>query len=296
MSLKNILENKSKTVKTSFAGIATAASLILPIAAHAESYTVKSGDTLSEIASAHGTTVKKLAKINKIKDVHLIYIDQVLELDEKTEVPQAAEETAPAASAETQASEAATTASEAPQTTEATTAAPAETQSSEATTAAPAATTQTSEAATTASEAPQTTEATTAAPAETQSSEATTAAPAATTQTSEAATTASEAPQTTEATTAAPAESQKTETSSASTSSSLSASDAAAKEFIAQKESGGNYSAQNGQYYGRYQLSSSYLNGDLSAENQERVADAYVTSRYGSWTAAQAFWNANGWY
>nr|WP_236608991.1 hypothetical protein [Streptococcus ratti] len=76
----------------------------------------------------------------------------------------------------------------------------------------------------------------------------------------------------------------------------MSASDAAAKEFIAQKESGGNYSAQNGQYYGRYQLSSSYLNGDLSAENQERVADAYVTSRYGSWTAAQAFWNANGWY
>ena len=296
MSLKNILENKSKTVKTSFAGIATAASLILPIAAHAESYTAKSGDTLSEIASAHGTTVKKLAQLNKIKDVHLIYIDQVLELDEKTEVPQAAEETAPAASAETQASEAATTASEAPQTTEATTAAPAETQSSEATTAAPAATTQASEAATTASETPQTTEATTAAPAETQSSEATTAAPAATTQTSEAATTASETPQTTEATTAAPAESQKTETSSASTSSSLSASDAAAKEFIAQKESGGNYSAQNGQYYGRYQLSSSYLNGDLSAENQERVADAYVTSRYGSWTAAQAFWNANGWY
>ncbi|MFV5784530.1 peptidoglycan-binding protein LysM, partial [Pediococcus acidilactici] len=31
-------------------------------------------------------------------------------------------------------------------------------------------------------------------------------------------------------------------------------------------------------------------------ENQERVADAYVASRYGSWSAALAFWNANGWY
>ena len=288
MSIKNILENK--TVKTSFAGLATAASLILPIAAHAESYTVKSGDTLSEIASAHGTTVKKLAKINKIKDVHLIYTDQVLELDEKEAASSPATEAAPAPSSETQAP----AASETTQATE-TTVQPssAETQVSEAVT--PAATeTQVSEATTTVtSEVPQTTEATTA-PAETQASEATTTAAPATTQVSEAATTATEAPQTTEATTAAPAESQTAET--ASTSSSLSASDAAAKEFIAQKESGGNYNAQNGQYYGRYQLSSSYLKGDLSAENQERVADAYVTSRYGSWTAAQAFWNANGWY
>lgn len=37
----------------------------------------------------------------------------------------------------------------------------------------------------------------------------------------------------------------------------------------------------------------SYLNGDLSAENQERVADSYVAGRYGSWSAALAFWNAN---
>ena len=44
---------------------------------------------------------------------------------------------------------------------------------------------------------------------------------------------------------------------------------------------------QNGRYIGRYQLTDSYLNGDYSAENQERVADAYVAGRYGSWTAAQ---------
>lgn len=68
------------------------------------------------------------------------------------------------------------------------------------------------------------------------------------------------------------------------------------KKEIAQRESSGSYTAQNGQYYGRYQLASSYLNGDLSPENQEKVADNYVASRYGSWTAALAFWNANGWY
>jgi len=68
------------------------------------------------------------------------------------------------------------------------------------------------------------------------------------------------------------------------------------KEWIAQKESGGSYSARNGQLIGRYQLSASYLNGDYSAANQDRVADQYVTSRYGSWDAAKSFWLSNGWY
>ena len=93
-------------------------------------------------------------------------------------------------------------------------------------------------------------------------------------------------------TSTATAESSNSET----TTSGLSAEDAAAKEWIAQKESSGSYTAQNGQYYGRYQLSLSYLNGDLSAENQEKVADAYVAGRYGSWSAAKTFWLANGWY
>lgn len=69
-----------------------------------------------------------------------------------------------------------------------------------------------------------------------------------------------------------------------------------AKEWIASRESSGSYSAQNGRYYGRYQLDLSYLHGDLSAANQERVADNYVKGRYGSWTNAQAFWQAHGWY
>lgn len=80
------------------------------------------------------------------------------------------------------------------------------------------------------------------------------------------------------------------------TSSSLSQADLEAKEIIAQRESGGSYTAQNGIYYGRYQLTLSYLNGDLSPENQERVADAYVANRYGSWSMALIFWNNNGWY
>ncbi|MQB77586.1 aggregation-promoting factor [Limosilactobacillus reuteri] len=72
--------------------------------------------------------------------------------------------------------------------------------------------------------------------------------------------------------------------------------DAAAKAWIAARESGGSYSARNGQYIGKYQLSTSYLNGDYSEANQERVADQYVASRYGSWSAAQSFWQSHGWY
>lgn len=90
-----------------------------------------------------------------------------------------------------------------------------------------------------------------------------------------------------------------TSTSSASTGTSTStssSSEAAAKAWIANKESGGSYSATNGQYIGKYQLSASYLNGDYSAANQEKVANQYVSSRYGSWAKAQAFWQANGWY
>lgn len=69
-----------------------------------------------------------------------------------------------------------------------------------------------------------------------------------------------------------------------------------AKEWIAQRESGGSYTARNGKYVGRYQLTDSYLNGDYSPENQERVADAYVSKRYGGWEQARQAWIAQGWY
>ncbi|WP_137626799.1 LysM peptidoglycan-binding domain-containing protein [Lactiplantibacillus pingfangensis] len=92
--------------------------------------------------------------------------------------------------------------------------------------------------------------------------------------------------------------SQNTTTTSTETTTSTTTndSDSAAKAWIANQESGGSYTATNGQYIGKYQLSSSYLNGDYSAANQEKVADNYVASRYGSWSAAKAHWLANNWY
>ncbi|MCH5464005.1 LysM peptidoglycan-binding domain-containing protein [Levilactobacillus tujiorum] len=93
----------------------------------------------------------------------------------------------------------------------------------------------------------------------------------------------------------AAATTSKTNTATTSTSTTT-GSDSSAKAWIANKESGGSYSARNGQYVGKYQLSSSYLNGDYSAANQEKVANNYVSSRYGSWAAAKSFWQANGWY
>lgn len=203
----------TKKIKTAFAGLAALLAFFAPALASAQenvTYTVKPGDTLSEIAEKYNTTVEKLAEKNKIENIHLIFVDQVLVI----------EGTAPSTVTATAA--ASTTTYEAPAATEETT---------------------------------ETTETTT-----------------------------YEAP-------AAPA--AESNTAAAST---VSGSEAEAKEWIAQKESGGSYTATNGRYIGRYQLTDSYLNGDYSAENQERVADAYVAGRYGSWTAAKNFWLNNGWY
>ncbi|KRN30259.1 LysM peptidoglycan-binding domain-containing protein [Liquorilactobacillus mali] len=92
------------------------------------------------------------------------------------------------------------------------------------------------------------------------------------------------------------AASSNTATSTTSTSTSTSSSESAARAWIAARESGGSYTAKNGQYYGKYQLSASYLNGDYSAANQERVANNYVISRYGSWQNAVKHWQTSGWY
>jgi len=91
-------------------------------------------------------------------------------------------------------------------------------------------------------------------------------------------------------------QSASTKSTATNSTTSTSGSDSSAKAWIANKESGGSYTATNGQYIGKYQLSSSYLNGDYSAANQEKVANSYVSSRYGSWSAAKSFWQANGWY
>ena len=201
------MKSTTNKIKTGLVGVAAALAFLAPSLTFAQettTYTVKSGDTLSGIAEKYNTTVEKLAEKNKIKDIHLIYVDQVLVIDGE----------APATS---------TTTAEAP-------------------VAAPAAT-------------------------ETTTYEA----PAASVTVAE-------------------------ETVTTASTSTVSGSEAEAKEWIAQKESGGSYTATNGRYIGRYQLTDSYLNGDYSAENQERVADAYVAGRYGSWAAAKNFWLNNGWY
>ena len=204
-------------IKTKLAGFAVVLAFLAPsltFAQETKTYTVKPGDTLSEIAETYNTTVEKLAKLNNIKNVDLIFIDQVLVIDGEAPVAQ-------------------TTATEAPVAEVEETPAVAETVVEETT-----------------------------------------------------------YEETYEAPASAPAAAESYSAPAAT----VSGSEAEAKEWIAQKESGGSYTATNGRYIGRYQLTDSYLNGDYSAENQERVADAYVAGRYGSWSAAKNFWLNNGWY
>ena len=215
------MKSTTKKIKTTLAGVAALFTVFAPAfvsAQESSTYTVKEGDTLSEIAETHNTTVEKLAENNHIDNIHLIYVGQELVIDGPV---------APAA-----------------------TPAPA-------TYAAPAV-----------------------------QDETVSATVAETTEVEE------ETPVTSEAV----AEETVASTEVSAPATTVSGSEAEAKEWIAQKESGGSYTATNGRYIGRYQLTDSYLNGDYSAENQERVADAYVAGRYGSWTAAKNFWLNNGWY
>lgn len=203
-------------IKTKLAGFAVVLAFLAPsltFAQETKTYTVKPGDTLSEIAETYNTTVEKLAKLNNIKNVDLIFIDQVLVIDGAAPVAETTTTEAPVAEVEETPAVAETVVEET----------------------------------------------------------------------------------TYEETYEAPASAPAAESYSAPAAT-VSGSEAEAKEWIAQKESGGSYTATNGRYIGRYQLTDSYLNGDHSAENQERVADAYVAGRYGSWTAAKNFWLNNGWY
>ena len=50
-------------------------------AQESSTYTVKEGATLSEIAETHNTTVEKLAEKNKIENIYLIFVDQVLVIE-----------------------------------------------------------------------------------------------------------------------------------------------------------------------------------------------------------------------
>ena len=110
----------TKQIKLTLAGVAALLAFFAPALASAQetvTYTVKSGDTLSEIAEKYNTTAEKLAAKNNIKDIHLIYVDQVLVIEgtASAAAPVATtEETAPVATETVEEAPAATTTYEAP--------------------------------------------------------------------------------------------------------------------------------------------------------------------------------------
>ena len=76
-------------------------------------------------------------------------------------------------------------------------------------------------------------------------------------------------------------------------------SEASAKEWIGQRESGGDYNAYNpaGGYWGKYQLNPTLVAYGASPAEQEIAVQKYVNERYnGSFVQAKAHWQANGWY
>lgn len=89
---------------------------------------------------------------------------------------------------------------------------------------------------------------------------------------------------------------QPVNTATATATASSYTSGSTSKDLLINRESGGSYTAQNGRYYGKYQLDISYLNGDLSPANQDATAERYVANRYGSWENAWAHSQETGWY
>ena len=78
------MKSTTKKIKTTLAGVAALFAVFAPSfvsAQESSTYTVKEGDTLSEIAETHNTTVEKLAENNHIDNVHLIYVGQELVID-----------------------------------------------------------------------------------------------------------------------------------------------------------------------------------------------------------------------
>ena len=273
------LNKKALKLTATVAGAVALGTVATTVSANADSiYTVKSGDTLSGISCQFGhdyAFVDTLASNNNIANKNLIYVGQKLVIKDDGEITSAT-----ASQVASLPSASASSTSQA-QTDSASAASQASSTASDQASADSLAAAQSAAAASqaTASEAAASAAAASQAALQSQQAPSQSAAATSTAYTTMAAT--------------------STTTLTSSTSSyttSLSSSEEAAKEWIVQKESGGSYTAQNGNYYGKYQLSISYLNGDLSAANQEKVADQYVASRYGSWTAAQAFWESHGWY
>ncbi|WP_087671400.1 LysM peptidoglycan-binding domain-containing protein, partial [Streptococcus pneumoniae] len=78
------MKSITKKIKATLAGVAALFAVFAPSfvsAQESSTYTVKEGDTLSEIAETHNTTVEKLAENNHIDNIHLIYVGQELVID-----------------------------------------------------------------------------------------------------------------------------------------------------------------------------------------------------------------------
>ena len=266
------ISKKAVKISAAVAGAVALGTVGTAITANADTvYTVQSGDTLSGISAKLGHNldfVDQLASKNNIANKNLIYVGQKLVITDDGEVSSATSEqaaTLPSATAENTATAQDSTAQSADSAAQSMVAdTSAEQAASDATAAQAASAAAASQAA-----------ASQAAAAQAQAAQQQSAQVQATTYS---------------------ANTYSTNTTTTTYTSTVSGDEAAAKAWIANKESGGSYTAQNGQYYGKYQLSSSYLNGDYSAANQEQVADNYVANRYGSWTAAQQFWQSHGWY
>ncbi|WP_407567406.1 LysM peptidoglycan-binding domain-containing protein [Limosilactobacillus fermentum] len=280
------LNKKALKLTATVAGAVALGTVATTVSANADSiYTVKSGDTLSGISCQFGhdyAFVDTLASNNNIANKNLIYVGQKLVIKDDGEITSAT-----ASQVASLPSASASSTSQA-QTDSASAASQASLTASDQASADSLAAAQSAAAASQAA-------AQSAAAASQAAAQSAAAASQAALQSQQAASQSAAATSTAYTTMAATSTATSTPSTSSYTSS-LSSSEEAAKEWITQKESGGSYTAKNGNYYGKYQLSISYLNGDLSAANQEKVADQYVASRYGSWTAAQAFWESHGWY
>ena len=89
--------NKKVLTALTVAGVATAA---MATDVSADTYTVKSGDTLSSIAADHNTTVDRILNVNKIADSNMIFVGEQFELDDQAANAQT-QAVAPASSAAT---------------------------------------------------------------------------------------------------------------------------------------------------------------------------------------------------
>ena len=274
------LNKKALKLTATVAGAVALGTVATTVSANADSiYTVKSGDTLSGISCQLGhdyAFVDTLASNNNIANKNLIYVGQKLVIKDDGEITSA-------------------TASQVASLPSASASSTSQAQTDSASAASQASSTASDQASADSLAAAQSAAAQSAAAASQAAAQSAAAASQAALQSQQAASQSAAATSTAYTTMAATSTTTSTSSTSSYTSS-LSSSEEAAKEWITQKESGGSYTAKNGNYYGKYQLSISYLNGDLSAANQEKVADQYVASRYGSWTAAQAFWENHGWY